>query len=1497
MMEKTKNSRTIKNLKGFLWKAPVFIVAFFLSLAILITLTLSFNFTKTLLLRGILSFVNKELEGKISFTNARLDIFRGISIENLLLTYHTDTILFVPRVRVDWDLSPLTQKKVFVKFVELYNPQIKLVKEKGDNLWNFEKIIKKKTKDTASSETVFSIFLEKINLLDGNIVLIDKNHISLDTLFNPSNLKLSNIYLLSKGQIQFKSNHYYFEINRFSFIEKNSNFLLKDLNAVLNIDSSNVHISNFSLQTPETSINGDFEFLKSSILININSSIISTNDVLKFVNVPLESGVTVEFKGETEIGDEISIRKVNLSFGDKSFLLFDLYVNPQPNSLDVKISNVNGNILERDIRKALPKIFQNVPSKFEFFSPKNLLVEINSNGYFFKGTAESGLGNISFDFSIVNSNIYNFNITFAQLDVSKISRGFPNTNLTGTGKGTVNFTNGINKVTGLLEVDILKGWATVKGFENFGLRLSSQFKNGKIEINRLMFSSFSNDKFEINKFAKPNLVLNGFIDISNIKNIIYRGNVLLQDFNLKNFTFQKENYPENITGSIEFSGEGTNPNTLKLNLNADIQDFVFSDRQLFPFSISFDIQHQNKDHKFLRINSDILKLKVEGNYEILSLLNNISKEFETIANSIKSKIVLNNSNSSENVTSNLEKTKIKVSRNRIEPLAFKPSNFSASFEISDFSILGILLNTNVAFSGFGKISFKQTEIESSLDIDTFQINFLSFEVEKNKYSLANTYLTGYCGIYIENNEPKVREINFHFESESRAFLGSSFLDYLYFSFGFDGDKFDYNISTLLNSAFQFEIHGNASSSDSNFIVNLDKFLFSYSNIFQWNLVEPAQITFDSSGVFVKELRLARENAENISISANYFFDDTISAKLQIMNVPLTDFQKLLPQENSLSNIHKFDGKILSIKVLLSNSITNPDINAIIKTENLRFNGYELGDLDLKSHYSNENLEGNIVIKSKSFSPFEVKINKLPIFVNLKEGKFGLKSNQEFRSHIYCDEFNLSLLGPFLSKVVENLNGKSKIDVEVFGFLPDDLMINGEVDLSTTSFILMANNLKYFLKGKINFQENEIEFSNISLLNSVEDLKNGSATVNGQVLFQKDKLEELHLSLKSNGLKILSQASAKSFPEMYGDLIISTDPDELRFSIVGNELKLEGYVNVQQGKLFMPGTFTNESIKESFVKYEISGSQKLSKVDSIDFESTKKKNASNLKIDIIVKILNPIELTLDLTSLGQIYALISLEDKSSTLRYYSDLSNNVTRLFGSDLVLLEGSTLKLVKLFKTEGKINFPTGRIDNPGLDLKAEYSGQSLYNDAIRNFKVFLYVTGTREKPQLRFNYTIDGETAVDDSSKVAQDAIFLLAFGRTKSEFEKGGASNLNLSEFSSSGGSALLSKVATQALSGTGFISSADISLPSYTVSSLDKATLHMSGRFLGLNWRFGGTMADLLNSNELVVEVPIGNILPFYFPNIILQLSRSSSLTQSIQRNQKDWEIKLKYGSTW
>jgi hypothetical protein len=54
-------------------------------------------------------------------------------------------------------------------------------------------------------------------------------------------------------------------------------------------------------------------------------------------------------------------------------------------------------------------------------------------------------------------------------------------------------------------------------------------------------------------------------------------------------------------------------------------------------------------------------------------------------------------------------------------------------------------------------------------------------------------------------------------------------------------------------------------------INLNKFLFSYSNIFQWSLANPTKIQLNPTGVATNEIKFIRENAENITISGQYFF--------------------------------------------------------------------------------------------------------------------------------------------------------------------------------------------------------------------------------------------------------------------------------------------------------------------------------------------------------------------------------------------------------------------------------------------------------------------------------------------------------------------------------------------------------------------------------------------------------------------------------------------------
>ncbi|MFN3269732.1 MAG: hypothetical protein ACK42G_04005, partial [Candidatus Kapaibacteriota bacterium] len=117
---------------SWLWKIPISIVAIFLFLSLFISLVLIFNFSKTILLKTVVESANKGFNGKIAFEKVHLNLFKGLIIENVIATLDNDTIAFIRKARVDWDLNPLLKRQVFVKFVEIDGGTVNLVKEIGD---------------------------------------------------------------------------------------------------------------------------------------------------------------------------------------------------------------------------------------------------------------------------------------------------------------------------------------------------------------------------------------------------------------------------------------------------------------------------------------------------------------------------------------------------------------------------------------------------------------------------------------------------------------------------------------------------------------------------------------------------------------------------------------------------------------------------------------------------------------------------------------------------------------------------------------------------------------------------------------------------------------------------------------------------------------------------------------------------------------------------------------------------------------------------------------------------------------------------------------------------------------------------------------------------------------------------------------------------------------------------------------------------------------------
>ena len=545
------------------------------------------------------------------------------------------------------------------------------------------------------------------------------------------------------------------------------------------------------------------------------------------------------------------------------------------------------------------------------------------------------------------------------------------------------------------------------------------------------------------------------------------------------------------------------------------------------------------------------------------------------------------------------------------------------------------------------------------------------------------------------------------------------------------------------------------------------------------------------------------------------------------------------------------------------------------------------------------------------------IKSLPVNLAFSGVKERISTEKPIDIQLKALDLPLTLAAPFIP-ALQNLKGNLDAKINLGGELPSKFTYEGFAKIKNASFLLQPTNMNYFADGTVELQPNKISINNFNIYNIAEDLSDGKAIVNAVLDFEHLDLKHFDFKVSTKKFKVLSAASMRSMPTLYGDFIIATGANPLSFSGNFDLPVLGGDVNVLRADLTLPMSNGSSSGNySSKVKYQIVGKKTYMTVLSIDSlpsdtnkinengtttatEISKSETGFNTRLayDLYVKFPGRFILTIDLNVIAQVYAEIGTQDRSQPLHIVkAAMSDELKILGGNSLVLREGSTLKYLKLFKTTGAINFPTGKVDNPGLDLTAIYSGSSFYNEKSRDFKVLLYVSGTKDRPNIKFDYTINDEKSLGDSSLITQNALFLLATGKTKSELEAGGkGSSFDWGEIGTSSTSALISKMATDLLQGTGIIQSADIDLSG---GSVDKASLKLTGQLFGnMVWRVGGTVADIASNNEISIDVPLGIVVhPELLNNIIIQLTKSTSLNQSFSRSQKEWEVKLKFGGSW
>jgi hypothetical protein len=388
--------------------------------------------------------------------------------------------------------------------------------------------------------------------------------------------------------------------------------------------------------------------------------------------------------------------------------------------------------------------------------------------------------------------------------------------------------------------------------------------------------------------------------------------------------------------------------------------------------------------------------------------------------------------------------------------------------------------------------------------------------------------------------------------------------------------------------------------------------------------------------------------------------------------------------------------------------------------------------------------------------------------------------------------------------------------------------------------------------------------------------------------------------------VLNNASERYMPDLFGTFIIASGTRPIHFSGSFELPNLDGDVSILKADIKMPEK-ADTKVSRSALVYELKGKHVSVKEVQIPDSSSKDANPSQntgkkvqqkdladlINYDLYVKFAGPFVVTMNVNG-SQLVAQIGVEDRTVPIRYVKNRDVAEANLYG-DIVVKQGSTLKLYKILTTKGKISFPTGDMSNPGLDLLAEYSGKTQIQGNNKVYQVKVKLTGTKNKPVMSFSYFIDGNEQVGDTATIAEEAIFLLVTGKKKDELFKSGGDNNLIGETLTSYISTETSKALTDLFQGTSFIQNADIEFSSSDWSS---TRIKFSGTIAeDITWEVGGNVADFASENTFTIDIPLGNFLQVSNLEMNFQMSMSTNLSTQTSYSQTDWEVKFKVGKRW
>lgn len=1224
-----------KRIFSFIAKSMLSIAMLLILLVVIISYSPSI---RHYLLNKITNVVNEYLIADIEIDDIHILNFNGIALQHIRVMTAGDTLAYIPEIEANINFESLFSGVIDLNYVKLNSPNIKLLRNSKDSLWNYTQIVKPSQEPKEpSSPSSLKIKVGELVLNNAKFAMWDSTvnydfygHINYQKMaLSELNLHARNI-LVDMDENLIKAN-----ILNLSAYENPSKFRIDKFAGNVTIDKNSIELENTELALDNAHFNFDAKMDNFSILTEGNTDIEKVDMYLdlqghdidlvfidNFAILPIRLGfvkdIDVKAKG-TLMDLDVSKLILNTNYSHIDLSKCRLTNLLEPDSLSYQ-GILNSTSLSR---QELPTMLKNIDlaavpdfgkafiNNTKFYGTLDTVyadVDIKSTIGNVKGDAGIGFGKNPFSYDIdlsvnrVNlANILKNNKLSSNIDAvfNVKGKGLTSNNIFAQAKIDLKRSNifGLDLKESNIVFDAIGDSVII---HNFSLVQLNKTKGNNIVLGDAN-GNILNDDIENNGIEDylSKVSINGGIGLKTADNPHLVLNIDLENIELLNIVnkFSDSQYtslPTSIDSKINLDINDFNIDNILGNFFIDISRLEFNDKSMLPLTIRGMMNMQDTSNQKIELDvdnifTDILYLSIDGKYKFTELLNDLSNHFDADYKFISKKLdnsVFNKFTTVDTTSVIVDNTKIdkktkKNNKNIQDNNIINKLNHNEAvlnLQIRDLDWINILLPDFNSSSSYidANLRFNSNYLYSSFDIDSIQINNLELTYNDLDVNIGNVFIEGSNNINIIDTISNIDTLYFNIRDGFKVNIANISLDSINFYTNINQKEVDINLSGSYNNILQTKINGIIDFSNKNmFNMNFDTLMLLF-NKQEWHNIDPINIAFSNDGIDIYNFGLERDKKENLFIKGNLHGDTLNNVSLRLNNFEFNDLQYILNDVDDSKS--KIFAKLDTLKLDVTGTLNDPIMNLSLFIDNIQYAKQNLGYFNAYFRYNDSNFHGH----ARMFNPLDQELlsviaESIPIYIGLDKEREMFVKNKNMALSVLLTRLPAQILSPFIP-MVDNLKGMINGKFNINGNLPDNFSYDGNVNLENLHLRLIPTNIVYSAFGDIKIETDKISFSKLKLRNSNDDLKNGEAVLDGTIKLDHFNLKYLDFSLNTNQFLLLNDQTESSMPWLFGKLVIATENNPIRFYGTLNEPNLTGSLVILNSELKMPQLLSGGVVK-------------------------------------------------------------------------------------------------------------------------------------------------------------------------------------------------------------------------------------------------------------------------------------------------------------------------------